>query len=449
MAGNIEKTQGRKIAVIGAGISGLSAAWLLSRSMDVTLYEAENRPGGHSNTVEVDGLKGSVAVDTGFIVYNNRNYPNLVALFEHLGVPTAESDMSFAASLDDGNFEYSGSGLSGLLGQRSNALKPRFWSMIGDILRFYREAPSSLAQPDALALTLGDFLEREKYGRPFIENHLLPMGAAIWSTTAEDMRAYPLEAFLRFFVNHGLLNLKDRPKWRTVQGGSREYVHRLIRDFKGTLRLGTAVQEVRRDSMGATVMTADGDRQHFDQIVIASHADQALSMLADADMRERTLLGAFGYTPNTAVLHSDLRLMPRRKSVWSSWNYIARRKDDGPAPLCVTYWMNRLQNLDPSLQLFVTLNPSQPVDETKIHRVIEYSHPIFDAKTIAAQKQIWQLQGQRHTWFCGAHFGSGFHEDGLQSGLAVAETLAGVRRPWSVENESDRIFIGEHRMAAE
>ncbi len=439
----------RRVAVIGAGISGLSAAWLLSRSMDVTLYESESRPGGHSNTVNVAGRKDPVPVDTGFIVYNDRNYPNLVALFDHLEVPTQASDMSFAASLNDGGFEYSGSGISGLLGQRSNAVKPRFWSMLNDIMRFYREAPDALKKPGTDTLTLGEFLARENYGRAFIEDHLLPMGAAIWSTTASDMRAYPLEAFVRFFVNHGLLTLKDRPQWRTVSGGSREYVGRLLADFRGTLKLGATVVDIHRDDLGATLTLADGRTDRFDQVVIATHADYALAMLSDADARERDLLGAFSYTPNLAVLHSDRSLMPKRKAVWSSWNYIAGKAGGGDAPLCVTYWMNRLQGLDPALPLFVTLNPSRPIDETKVHGTFQYKHPLFDQKAIAAQKAIWQLQGLRHTWFCGAYFGSGFHEDGLQSGLAVAEQLGGVRRPWSVENQSGRIVIDEQKMAAE
>ncbi|WP_183789597.1 NAD(P)/FAD-dependent oxidoreductase [Allorhizobium borbori] len=439
----------RRVAVIGAGISGLSAAWLLSRSMDVTLYESESRPGGHSNTVNVAGRKDPVPVDTGFIVYNDRNYPNLVALFDHLEVPTQASDMSFAASLNDGGFEYSGSGISGLLGQRSNAVKPRFWSMLNDIMRFYREAPDALKKPGTDALTLGEFLARENYGRAFIEDHLLPMGAAIWSTTASDMRAYPLEAFVRFFVNHGLLTLKDRPQWRTVSGGSREYVGRLLADFRGTLKLGATVVDIRRDDLGATLTLADGRTDRFDHVVIATHADYALAMLSDADARERDMLGAFSYTPNLAVLHSDRSLMPKRKAVWSSWNYIAGKSEGGDAPLCVTYWMNRLQGLDPALPLFVTLNPSRPIDETKVRGTFQYKHPLFDQKAIAAQKAIWQLQGRRHTWFCGAYFGSGFHEDGLQSGLAVAEQLGGVRRPWSVENQSGRIFIDEQKMAAE
>jgi predicted NAD/FAD-binding protein len=357
--------------------------------------------------------------------------------------------MSFAASLNGGAFEYSGSGLSGMLGQRSNALRPRFWSMMSHILRFYREAPSAVTRAETSLLTLGDFLDRQKYSRAFVEDHLLPMGAAIWSTCATDMRNYPLEAFVRFFMNHGLLQLKDRPQWRTVKGGSREYVRRMLADFEGKVRLGSRVIDIRRDDLGATVTCADGHAEHFEQVVVAAHADQALAMLGDGDAQERALLGAFGYTPNTAVLHSDASLMPKRRSVWASWNYIAGTRQDGTAPLCVTYWMNRLQNLDPALPLFVTLNPCRSIDPSKVHATFDYAHPRFDAQAMAAQKQIWQLQGRRHTWFCGAHFGSGFHEDGLQSGLAVAEQLSGLSRPWSVENQSGRIFLDEQRMAAE
>jgi predicted NAD/FAD-binding protein len=434
-----------RIAVIGSGISGLSAAWLLSQSKDVTLFEAEARAGGHSNTVDVDTITGKTPVDTGFIVYNDKNYPNLVALFDHLGVPTEASDMSFSASLDDGRFEYSGSGLSGLLSQRSNVISPRFWSMLNGILRFYREAPLALNRYDIATLSLGDFLDREGYSRTFVEDHLLPMGAAIWSTTASEMRAYPLEAFIRFFANHGLLLLKDRPQWRTVTGGSRAYVKRLLGAFSGTLRFGAPVVEIRRDDLGVTITCANGQSDRFAQVVIATHADQALDLIADPDAEEQNLLGSFGYTENTAVLHSDPGLMPKRRAAWASWNYIGEKRGAGKEQLCVTYWMNRLQNLKTDMPLFVTLNPSREIDARNIHRTFDYTHPLFDDKAMAAQASLWQLQGRRRTWFCGAYFGSGFHEDGLQSGLAVAEELGGIKRPWSLENPSDRIIGPEQR----
>ncbi len=437
----------RRVAVIGAGISGLSAAWLLSSKLNVTVYEAEPRLGGHANTVNVPSPTGSVAVDTGFIVYNDRNYPNLVALFDHLRVPNQPSNMSFSASLDAGRFEYSGSGLSGLLGQRSNALRPRFWRMVSDIMRFYRQAPDLLARDDLATITLGAYLDQESYSKAFVDDHLLPMGAAIWSTTAQDMRAYPLHAFIRFFINHGLVSLKDRPQWRTVTGGSREYVERLRAATHATFRSGDAVSNIVRDDFGVKITTLSGHQDRFDDVVIATHANETLNLLADASEQERRLLGAFDYTANVAVLHSDTNLMPKRKRVWASWNYIGEDRKSTENELCVTYWMNKLQGLDEKLPLFVTLNPSRTIDPAKTHQVFDYTHPLFDTKAIKAQKELWQLQGQRNTWFCGAYFGSGFHEDGIQSGLACAEQLSGLRRPWTVEGESSRITLHQPAVA--
>ncbi|SCX20615.1 protoporphyrinogen oxidase [Agrobacterium sp. DSM 25558] len=439
----------RRIAVIGSGISGLSAAWLLDKSADVTLFEAEGRLGGHANTVSVDQPgKAAIAVDTGFIVYNERNYPNLVALLDHLGVETSASDMSFAASLRGGQMEYSGTDINGLFGQRSNLLRPRFWSMVRDVMRFYKQAPDLLKDPSLQTISLGDYLDANGYSLSFVDDHLLPMGAAIWSTTAADMRSYALQAFIRFFVNHGLVQLADRPQWRTVKGGSREYVSRLMSQFRGTVVVDSQIAGVQRSGDGVKVLDRAGQLLTFDDVVIATHADQALALLPDADEQERSLLGAFDYTRNAAVLHSDESLMPKRRNVWSSWNYLSEPNSTGTEQLCVTYWMNRLQNIDEKTPLFVTLNPSRPIDPAKLIRAFDYTHPLFDTKALDAQKQLWSLQGRRNTWFCGAHFGSGFHEDGLQSGLAVAEALGGVRRPWTVENESGRIFLAPEKALA-
>lgn len=436
-----------KVAIIGSGISGLSAAWLLRNHYDLTIYEADDRAGGHANTVVVKQDGKDIAVDTGFIVYNERNYPNLTELFKTLGVNTSASEMSFAASLDNGRLEYSGSGLNGLLGQRRNIIKPGFWVMVRDILRFYREAPLTLSDDTYNQTPLGDYLEQAGYGSAFVENHLLPMGAAIWSTSARDMKRYPLRAFVRFLNSHGLLALKDRPQWRTVTGGSVEYVQKLTREFADKIRLNAPVKHIKRDALGVTVTDASGASDHFSHIIIATHADQALAMMGDADERESTLLGAFQYSDNKAVLHTDTALMPKRKRVWSSWNYIGTSQQDHSRSLCVTYWMNRLQSIQSREPLLVTLNPVKEINPTKIIRSFDYKHPLFDQKAMTAQHDLWRLQGQRNTWFCGAYFGYGFHEDGLQAGLAAAEHLSGLRRPWNRPHMHDRISLPLHEAA--
>jgi predicted NAD/FAD-binding protein len=428
-----------KIAVIGSGISGLSAAWLLSQRYGVTLFEADRRAGGHSNTVEAPGLSGPVPVDTGFIVYNTASYPNLIALFEHLGVATAPTSMSFAVSLGQGRCEYSGDSIASLVGHASNAVSPAHWHMIRDILRFFREAPELVVAADE-TLSLGHYLTTARYSDAFIARHILPMAAAIWSTPSKDVLRFPAAAFARFFANHGLLQIKDRPQWRTVVGGSREYVRRLLEAFRGEVRLGVPAKRISRDGSGVTVTTSDGI-QRFDACVIAIHADQALTLLADADPEERSLLGAFKYTQNHALLHTDKTLMPRRRRLWSSWNYLG----DGAGieeELSVTYWMNRLQPLgDSAPELFVTLNPGREIRAKHSISAFDYAHPMFDSAAMRAQRELWRLQGSRRTWFCGSYFGYGFHEDGLQSGLAAAEDLGGIRRPWSLPDESSRIHL--------
>ncbi len=428
-----------RVAVVGTGISGLSAAWLLDTRHHVTIYEKAPRLGGHSNTVDVATDGGPVAVDTGFIVYNELNYPNLTALFAHLEVPTRPSDMTFAVSLDGGQLEYSGGRLSGLFVQKRNMFRPRFWSMVSDLHRFYREAPSDIAALDDLRTTLGDYLESRSYGSAFKDDHLLPMAAAIWSAAPKALLDYPAGAFIRFHDNHGLLRLRDRPLWRTVAGGSRVYIERMMSQFRGAVRTGAGVASLRRDASGVIVIDEHGAAERFDHVVIATHADQALAMLGDAGAEERSLLGSFRYSRNEAVLHSDPSMMPRRRAVWSSWNYIGRR--DRSDQICVTYWMNRLQQIPDREPLFVTLNADRPPQSGTIHHCETYEHPLFDAAAMAAQRRLWSLQGRRKTWFCGSYFGAGFHEDGLQSGLAVAEALGGVRRPWLVDNESARICL--------
>jgi predicted NAD/FAD-binding protein len=432
-----------EIAVIGSGISGLSAAWLLSQRHRVSLFEQSSRAGGHSNTVDVGLARRRVAVDTGFIVYNEPAYPNLSALFAHLGVKTDTTDMTFSVSLGRGRLEYGGGTLSGLFAQPVNMVRPRFWSMLRDIVRFYRLAPGLMGNSQADAMTLGELIDAGGFGRAFRDDHILPMAGAIWSAPAAAMADYPAVAFVRFFENHGLLKLSGRPLWRTVAGGSRQYVSRMLAEFRGEVHLDRHVASVRRVGGGINVTAEGGETRRFDHVVIATHADQALRLLPDADDVERQLLGAFRYSRNRAVLHSDPVLMPRRRRAWASWNYLSTDADNGgQSQLSVTYWMNRLQRLDTDQQMFVTLNPAGEPEAGLIHHEEIYEHPIYDAGAHRAQRRLWTLQGRRRTWFCGAYFGAGFHEDGLQSGLALAEQLGGVRRPWQVPGESDRIFVG-------
>jgi predicted NAD/FAD-binding protein len=435
--GFIEMTFGsnsgaRKIAVIGSGVSGLSAAWLLSQAHDVTLFEADRRLGGHSNTVEA----GPVAVDTGFMVYNERTYPNLTALFRHLDIPTKVSDMSFSVSLDGGRLEYAGTDANSLFAQRRNLISPRFWSMLKDVKRFYRDAAS-----DAAGLgdsSLDHYLNSSGYGDAFRDDHLYPMASAIWSTPASEIGACPAAAFIRFMDNHGLLKLTGRPDWLTVEGGSRVYVRKLEQALQGQVLTGCPVRSVRREAAYVEVTAEGMEPRRFDDVVIATHADQALRILADASPQEQRILKNFRYNRNEAVLHSDPALMPSRRKVWSSWNYAAQTQG-ARNKVSVTYWMNSLQGLAGKTQLFVTLNPLVEPAAGSVFKREMYEHPVFDVAALRAQERLWSLQGVRNTWFCGAYFGAGFHEDGLQAGLAVAEELGGVKRPWSVAEASGRL----------
>lgn len=430
---------GQQIAVVGAGISGLSCAWLLSQAHTVTLYETAPRLGGHTHTVEAPQKDGrAVPVDTGFIVYNEKTYPNLTALFSHLDIATRGTDMSFAVSLRGGRLEYGSTDLKALFAQKRNLANPRFWLMLRDLMRFYKTAPTDLAD-DCGGLSLGDYLDAKGYGRAFQEDHLLPQAAAIWSSSLADIRDYPAAAFVRFFVNHGLLDLDvhARPQWRTVVGGSRSYIPKLTAPYAERILTGTSVSAIKRLPGGVLVRDTTGGERRFDQVVIASHAKEALAMLAAPTSEEAALLGAFRYTRNEAVLHTDVSLMPRRRAAWSAWNYVGGPQGAGE----VTYWMNLLQGLQSDAPLLVSLNPSRAPDPATVIRTEIYEHPLFDHAAMAAQQRLWSLQGMHRTWFCGAHFGAGFHEDGLQSGLAVAEAIGGVRRPWSVPEESGRIHV--------
>ncbi len=416
----------QKIAVIGAGISGLSAAWLLRNRDEVTLYEAETRAGGHADTqvLRLDGE--TVPVDTGFIVFNNTNYPNLLGFFKELGVASHESNMSFGVSKNNAAFEYAGGDLKQLFAQPANLLKPRFLAMVRDILRFNKTAPSLLATDSTQSL--GAYLAANHYGPGFTEDYVLPMGAAIWSASVEGMKAFPAKNFIRFFVNHGLLKISDRPQWRTVTGGSRTYVARVLQDLP-RVHLGAPVLGVQRANDGVHVISEGGIRKIYDQVVFACHADQALAMIAAPTPTESEILGAIKFQDNEAVLHQDAALMPRRKLAWSAWNYLSQGAADHTRRVCLTYWMNLLQGMQTRLPLLVSLNPNLPIDPAKILLRKTYRHPQFDAAATRAQERLGDINGADKLWFAGAWTGWGFHEDGISAAVRVAKGL-GARVPW-------------------
>ncbi len=424
-----------RIAVIGSGISGLGAAWALGRRHHVTLYESDDRLGGHANTWEVDDGERVVPVDTGFIVYNERNYPNLVRLFGAVGVETEPSDMSFSVSIDDGAFEYRARAL-GLAAQPSNLARPSYLRMVREIVRFTRQAKSLLG--GGVEESTGEWLERHGYSAAFRNDFLLPMVACIWSSKLHQMLAVPAATMAGFLDNHGLLDLGDRPQWRTVIGGSREYVRRVAAAVDD-VRPGTPVASVTRGSDSALVRDATGRTERFDHVMLATHADTTLAILGDdASPDERRLLSAFRYQQNLAVLHRDRAFMPRRRRAWSSWNYLSRGRagvnEREGRGVSLTYWMNLLQNLETERPVLVTLNPLEaPRDQVAS---FTYHHPQFDRAAVEAQAALPTLQGVRRTWFCGSYFGHGFHEDGLRSGLEVAAGL-GAPAPWATDRASE------------
>ncbi len=427
------------VAVVGSGISGLSAAWLLSQKHTVTLFESDHRLGGHAHTVEVGlGSGKSVGVDTGFIVSNTWTYPNFTALMDYLDVDMNSTRMTFSVSADQGRYEYSGDHLGTLLGRARQWLSPGHWRLVADLVRFYRNAEALLPTLPA-GLTLGEFMARNGYSQTFAERHILPIAGAIWSTGTEAISNYPVVEFVKFFANHKLFMLGDRPDWQTVRGGSREYVQRLVEDGKFAVRSGNPVVSIRRQGSGVEICTSDGRSTAFDQVVIATHAGQALKLLDRPTPEETALLSVFATSRNRAVLHRDPSHMPHCRRFWSAWNY--RPAAAKSKTVSVTYWMNALQKLDSTEQHFVTLNPVHEPAAHLIDGEYDYRHPVFTPHTRAAQENLWTLQGHNNTWFAGAWFGAGFHEDGLQSGLAVAEQLGQVRRPWNVANESGRICV--------
>jgi hypothetical protein len=424
-----------RVAVIGTGIAGNAAAWALSKRYPITVYDRDVRPGGHSHTVTIDYDGTPLEVDIGFIVYNELNYPDLTALFAHLGVETVASCMSFALSADAGRFEWQGGGgnwretAMGLFAQPRNLLSPSYLRMLQDILTFNSQSVADHAAGSLAGLTLAEYFAWRKFAPRLLTDYLAPMGAAIWSAPSAEILDFPAENFIAFFNNHRLLQY-DRPVWRTVKGGSQRYVEKLIASFRDRLRLGCAVTSIERTPRGVVVHDSHGGSEVYDHVVMAAHSDQALAMLADADDRERAVLGAIGYSPNTVYLHRDIRLMPKRRRAWASWNFLRWQREGSCAnDVAVTYWMNPLQGIDSDKPLFVSLNPPfAPASDLTFGKYM-CEHPQYSAAAFAAQKRLGEIQGRRHTWFCGAWTGYGFHEDGLRSGLSVAEAL-GATVPW-------------------
>ncbi|MCI5046387.1 MAG: NAD(P)-binding protein [Aquisalinus sp.] len=427
-----------KIAIVGSGIAGLAAAYRLHKHHDITIFEADGRIGGHSHTVDIpDGHGADIAVDTGFIVYNTHNYPNLVKFFEEADVATEESDMSFAVSIGSGKIEYLGEP-AGLFAQKRNLLRPSHWAMIRDIMRFYKNAPSLLQDARSGRKSLRDVLDDGNYSRAFRYRHILPMAGAIWSMPVERVNEFPAEALISFFENHRLfeMDLLARPVWRTVTGGSREYINKVTAGFRDRLITRSPVRSARRTA-GGVVLTIGGEKQYeatFDEVIFACHPDQTLAILADtADPEEQAILEGMKYEKNTAVLHADLSHMPRRRKAWASWNYMADREaysDDSLSPVALTYWMNRLQNLETQEPVFVTLNPLSEPDPALTYGTYEYAHPQFSRAALDSQAALRTIQGTNRLWYCGAWCGHGFHEDGAASGFAVSTAL-GAAPSWA------------------
>jgi predicted NAD/FAD-binding protein len=417
----------RKIAIIGTGISGLGAAYLLHPRHEITVYEKAPRIGGHSRTVTVDYDGRAIPVDTGFIVFNRANYPNLTGLFRHLDVPVHESDMTFSASIRGGWLEWGAKNLDSVFGQRRNLLRPRFAILVRDVLKFNAGAEAAVERHPHF--TLDQLINYLGLGDWFRRFYLLPMAGAIWSCPLSEMLRFPAWSLVRFFANHHLLSFTGQPQWFTVTGGSQQYVARLSASFSHRIRTHCGAVAVTRKDGKVQVRDSQGETNIYDDVVLACHGNEALALLKDAGEAERAALSPFRYQRNLAILHRDESVMPRRRRCWASWVYTSDGEASHPK-ITVSYWMNRLQGIDERYPLFVSLNPKCPVDERLVFDAAEFDHPVFDAAAIGAQAQVQALQGRRNTWFCGAHLRHGFHEDGLASAVHVARLL-GSAIPWA------------------
>lgn len=429
----------KRIAVIGSGISGLSAAWLLRQNANITLYEAEQRFGGHSHTYQFTEGDQPLSIDTGFMVFNQPNYPLLSQLFAELDVATYPTDMSFSVSLNQGELEYAG---HRLFAQRRNYLRPAFIGMLMDVLRFNRLAKQLLEQANPVddANTLDQFLDKHRFGQAFRHDYLYPMAAAIWSCPKARIADFPVRSFVRFFKNHGLIHLRHRPQWETVSGGSIQYVNKMLRDLGPAVLSLQAVKHVQRNDKSMQVIQADGRRKIFDEVIFACHSDQALNLLANASIGEQQMLGSVPYQSNRVILHRDERLMPQRRAIWSSWNYMGQTNTTGDQSVSINYWMNSLQNLNTQRNYFVSLNPLQEPKQEHIIAEFQYEHPVFMPQSLQLPGLLKRVQGQDRVWFCGAWTGYGFHEDGLRSAVEVAQRL-GAELPWNQQLQASQALV--------
>ena len=421
-----------KIAIIGSGISGLSAAYLLQHDHEISVFESDSRIGGHTATKDVSINQRDYKIDTGFIVYNDWTYPNFIALLNELGVENQETEMGFSVTANNGAYEYSGTNIGTLFAQLKNVFSFRHWQMIRDILRFNKEAIADLEQEKIDGeISLGDYLVQKGYSRQFIDYYLVPMGCAIWSASTQTMLEFPLLFFVRFFKNHGLLSVNNRPQWRVIKGGSSAYLDKISQGFKDKIQLNTKITSVTRNNGKATIFFDNDSSEAFDQVIFACHSDQALALLSDASDVEQEVLGAIAYQNNDVVLHTDISLLPKRQKTWSSWNYLLDQKEQSHAVL--SYDMNILQGIESEHTFVVTLNATERIAEEKILGQYQYSHPVFTMDAIAAQNRWQEVNGVNSTWFCGAYWHNGFHEDGCKSGIRVAKAIGSkASESWSV-----------------
>tara|TARA_Y100001935_G_scaffold255360_1_gene267920 strand:- start:4724 stop:6079 length:1356 start_codon:yes stop_codon:yes gene_type:complete len=434
MSLSLQKLNKKRVAIIGSGISGLSSAWLLRNTADITLFEADNRFGGHANTHLLKGVTPTLSIDTGFMVFNRPNYPLLTKFFDELGVQSYPTDMSFSVCLDNGELEYAGNNLNSLFAQRRNLVKPTFLKMLRDILKFNASVKKLINQPNLADLSVKQFLDQHSLGLRFQNDYLYPMAGAIWSCPPQKIADFPAISFAKFFQNHGLINLIDRPEWHTVRGGSNSYVDKVINDLGSSAKKSCKIESVVRREESIEILLKDNILETFDEVIFACHTDQVLKIFQNPSQEEISMLQTIPYQENRAILHRDERVMPNLKKVWSSWNYSGSRKSINDSKISVTYWMNSLQELETETNYFVSLNPINEPDTALVEAEYSYHHPTFNSASFCLEDSLNRVQGKNRVWFSGAWTGYGFHEDGIRSGVRIAKAL-GADITWQTQLE--------------